>query len=187
MTPTIISFSGYVRSGKDTAADALVEKLGYEKLSFAAPLKEAVIALDPIVTHWQGTPVYLSEYIQEVGGLEKAKHHPEIRRTLQRFGTEVGRNIFGQDFWLEQLVAKMTKSKAPGFVIPDARFVNELALIDSLGGVSYYISRTGIEAPNDHSSESLSKDSFNEKYVIENNFETAEAFKEEVLRRVCGN
>lgn len=41
----VISLSGYMGSGKDTAADALVNNLGFTKVSFAAPLKEATSIL----------------------------------------------------------------------------------------------------------------------------------------------
>jgi dephospho-CoA kinase len=45
----IIGLSGYARSGKDTAADHLVNEYGFTRYSFAAPMKEAMYRLNPIV------------------------------------------------------------------------------------------------------------------------------------------
>lgn len=42
-----IGIVGRKRSGKDTAAAALVEKLGYVRHGFADPLKDAALALNP--------------------------------------------------------------------------------------------------------------------------------------------
>ena len=47
--PRLITFSGALRSGKDTAADYLVAKHGFVKFQFSEPLHDAMMALDPIV------------------------------------------------------------------------------------------------------------------------------------------
>jgi hypothetical protein len=45
----LICLTGAARSGKDSVADRLVERHGFAKISFAAPLKQALRATDPIL------------------------------------------------------------------------------------------------------------------------------------------
>jgi hypothetical protein len=44
----LVAFSGYARSGKDTAADALLP-LGFQRVAFADKLRECLYALNPTV------------------------------------------------------------------------------------------------------------------------------------------
>ena len=48
--PTIVAFCGKAGAGKDTAAQVLCDHLGFERLAFADPLKEAlaIIANEPV-------------------------------------------------------------------------------------------------------------------------------------------
>lgn len=48
----IIAFTGYAGSGKDTAAQVLIDKYGFEKKCFADAVREAMEIVNPIV----GTP-----------------------------------------------------------------------------------------------------------------------------------
>lgn len=48
----IIALSGWKGSGKDTAADRLVDIYGYKKMSFAEPLKQYVSKEHDIPTNW---------------------------------------------------------------------------------------------------------------------------------------
>lgn len=92
-----IGIVGRKRSGKDTAAQALVDKLGYVRHGLADPLKAAALKLDPYV-HFScehGLGFRLSEVV-EVHGWEDAKDvFPEVRQVLQRLGDEAGRQVHG--------------------------------------------------------------------------------------------
>ncbi|NDB86541.1 MAG: DUF4406 domain-containing protein, partial [Alphaproteobacteria bacterium] len=93
----VLGLSGYARSGKDTVGDILTQN-GYTKFSFAAELKQAIYNLNPLVS------VDGMTYQRSLIGfdLDQAKVlYPEIRKLLQRMGTEVGRKLFGEDFWVE--------------------------------------------------------------------------------------
>lgn len=156
----IVGLTGYAQSGKDTAAAALVEK-GWVRLSFAEPLRSALLALNPVVSvaresvrpGWGRLATVLDDYDYD----ECKRRYPEYRELLQRFGTEVGREQFGESFWVDRIRDKITKQSwagVPGFVIPDTRFPNEEEFIHSYpGGRVYKIVRTGTEAVNTHVSD----------------------------------
>ena len=161
----VIGVSGYARSGKDTTADYLVKTHGFEKISFAAPLKEAVYRLNPIVeaSNWHFVDV---KRAVDTYGWENAKDiFPEVRRLLQVFGTEVGRDMFGDSFWIDQAIKKI---KNKPVVFSDVRFRNEADMITSCGGVVWNVKRNGVESLNDHPSENNLKDYIFDR-VIENN------------------
>ena len=144
----VVGLCGLAQSGKDTAAGALIED-GFIRLAFADALRDAVYALDPIV----GSDGVGARSVVDALGWDLAKtSFPEVRRVLQRFGTEVGRDQFGEGFWVERLRAQMSGS-ALGYVITDCRFVNEERFVHSLGGVMVRVVRPGVSLLNDHSSE----------------------------------
>ena len=54
----IIAISGWKRSGKDTAAEFLIEKHGFTRISFADPLKDMVAEEYEIERSWLDDPEY---------------------------------------------------------------------------------------------------------------------------------
>ena len=156
---TLVGFSGYARSGKDSAAGSLVATRGFTKKSFAEQLKAAVYALDPLVKHrrfWNTKFHFATTRLSSLvdsRGWEGAKDEAsgEVRRLLQFMGTEVGRKLFGEDFWVQQALNGYTaKDKV---VFTDVRFPNEAKAIKDLGGVVLRVTRKGIHAVSDHPSE----------------------------------
>lgn len=145
----IVGLSGWARAGKDTVADYLVENHGFVKLSFAAPMRTSLEALNPIV----GESTRLTDAIKEYGwdGYKESPYGDEMRALMQRFGTEVGRNIFGESFWVDQ--AMKLAQPYDKVVFSDMRFKNEAKAILEAGGDAWRITRTGVEAVNDHISE----------------------------------
>lgn len=160
----IIGLSGYARSGKDTAADHLVNEYGFTRYSFAAPMKEAMYRLNPIV-HSDQIGNFRYKDLVDVYGLDTAKDsHPEIRRLLQVFGTEVGRDMFGENFWVN---LALNSAKEDRVVISDVRFKNEAEGIKAAGGEVWRINRIGIGPVTDHPSE-IDLDGYPFDYVIDN-------------------
>ncbi len=157
--PRIIAIAGFATSGKDTAADHLVAGYGYVKVSWADKLREAALALDPIVD-WDpyDGPVRYADLVRRIG-YNAAKSHsgvgPEVRRTLIRLGTEVGRNVFGENFWVDLLMSSLHPAKR--YVIPDTRFPNEAWAAKS-SGVVVRVRRPGVGAVVDHPSETALAD-----------------------------
>ena len=149
----IVGLCGYATSGKDTAAMGLIEA-GWTRVALADGVRDATLAFNPMVEQTlDGKPVYLS-YKLEGNGWDYAKINGEIRRLLQRMGTEAGRNIHGDDCWIK--LAKRKIDAAPGnVVITDVRFANEAEAIRSWGGKVIRIDRPGVGPVNGHASESL--------------------------------
>jgi hypothetical protein len=135
---TDIAFIGRMRSGKDTAGARLVEHHGYTRLAFADPLKDAALALDPIVgahrTGWgeDGTgDVRLSELVRDIGWDRAKSECPEVRRTLQRMGQGV--RALDPDFWLNILAESWRQVAEGRTVVTDVRYRNEADMLRTLG------------------------------------------------------
>lgn len=135
-------------------------------MAFADPLRKGSMAIDPIVGHhplswWQrlftGPQVMRLSDVVNREGWERAKRHSEVRRFIQRYGTEGGRDVFGYDCWVilaRQAIANLLATHS--IVVTDVRFENEADLIRELGGVVIRVIRPGLEASNDfHRSERI--------------------------------
>lgn len=142
----LIGLVGKAGAGKDTVADYLIAAHGFEKLSFAAALKAAVLALNPKVGFGppiDGSPAQQVFRVADVvarDGWDTAKREiPEVRRLLQVMGTEVGRQILGENVWVG-LVARQIEPRK-NYVITDVRFPNEVQFVRSLVGTVVQITR----------------------------------------------
>ncbi|MGW6600563.1 deoxynucleotide monophosphate kinase family protein [Streptomyces sp. NPDC055036] len=143
MSEFLIGLSGYARSGKDTAAQALADR-GWRRAAFADKLREFLLALDPLLPALHGhggQPFRLRRYV-EAWGWERAKdEHPEVRALLQRAGTEAGRRVLGANVWVNALFEE--HEDAPALVVSDVRFPNEAQAISDRGGVVIRVERPG--------------------------------------------
>ncbi len=147
----ILGISGWARNGKDTIADHLIAEYGYERVSFAAPMKDALYKLNPKITidGVMGVPLVVGVDVYGWDGLKE--HGPEIRELLQRFGTEVGREMWGEDFWVNAAIDSIEDGSK--MVVSDVRYPNEANAIKKLGGEVWRVVRPGYGAANDHPSE----------------------------------
>lgn len=156
----LVLLSGRKRSGKDTLAERLVKRHGYTRVAFADVLREMLLALDPIVDHdeWTDLHLRLSDVVNDEGW-EEAKAHPEVRRLLQRLGTEAGREILGENVWVEHARKKIAAIDGP-VVVTDTRFPNELDVGSGLDRavVPVRIERPGLESDDLHPSETALDD-----------------------------
>lgn len=160
----LVGFHGCKGVGKDTAADFLVARHNFVKLPFAGPLKQAVANLFGIslaqVDKYKdndGNSIDLVSVILEICGSDgkrMSQYDFSWREFLQRFGTEMGRQTFGQNFWVERWHESFLKHRAvaQSVVVTDVRFPNEAAAIRQLGGMVIQIKREGHE-PDGHASE----------------------------------
>lgn len=155
---TLIALAGAAGAGKDTAAEALL-KVGYRRDAFADRMRTAILALDPTVDFMQigdGTiaHVKLSWLIDQFGWDHAKREYPEVRRLLQKFGTEAGRDIHGPNCWVDLVFNSWEEAGFPRTVITDCRFPNEAQAVRNNGGLVVQIVRPGIEAlPGGHASE----------------------------------
>ena len=140
----IIGFVGFIGSGKDTAADYLVNFHGFRRDSFANTLKDAVAC----VFGWdrtllEGRTKEAREWREQVDTWWAERlNMPGLtpRLMLQLWGTEVCRNGFHDDIWIASLENKMRKT-TDNIVISDVRFPNEIKAIHNAGGIVVRIKR----------------------------------------------
>lgn len=147
----ILALTGYAQSGKDTVAEILVANHGFTRISFADPIREAVYALNPIVT--PGSDVRVRNLVDLLGWDNVKVQYPEIRRLLQVFGTEVAREQWSDTFWIDLAFSKMEPHKA--YVITDCRFPNEAEAIRAHDGKIWRVNRPGVGPVNSHASDNF--------------------------------
>jgi hypothetical protein len=141
---TIIGFAGKLESGKSTAAKFLVEDRGFEKLSFAEPLREEVADAFNYGEQFrqlcekamgEGPQAAISRrLIAALVACRKAgyenpwsKPTPEpMRNILQLWGTEY-RRLVDLEHWVKAIRRRLLPLRK--YVIDDVRFHNELALM----------------------------------------------------------
>lgn len=146
MTGTLIGLIGRQRAGKNLTAEILRQLYPDREIAqfaFADKMREALYRLNP---HVNGDGL---QYLVDTWGWDVVKeHYPEVRALLQRFGTEVGRKLFGEDFWVDQIWPDVLDALSRGAVaiITDARFNNELFRIAFGGhGMVWRIERLDLE------------------------------------------
>ena len=173
----IIGLSGYARSGKDEAAKVLVEEFGFTRVAFADKWREVLYQLNPIIevdAHSDGeggirrVHSYLQDLINAYGwdGYKETRFGPEIRRLLQRLGTEAGRQTLWDSIWID--AALTGHDDDAKLVLTDCRFPNEYEAIKSRGGSVWRITRKGVGPANEHPSET-SLDGYAFDAIINNN------------------
>lgn len=163
----IIGLAGNMQVGKDTVADYLVENYGFVKVGFSDKLYEAVCALFNITLE-EALEYKQRNIIVNIQELNPITEHNDFRGSLgeftwreflQRFGTEMGRNVFGQAFWTRQLLSSLTPTQ--NYVVRDVRFNNEaLGLLTVPDSYIWQITRPGYEG-DAHASEQ----GINERYI----------------------
>jgi ectoine hydroxylase-related dioxygenase (phytanoyl-CoA dioxygenase family) len=190
----IIGLSGYARSGKDEAAKVLVEEFGFTRVAFADKLRDFLYALNPMVIHAQeinpkdGSHKKDIKYVQDVideYGWDKYKETifgDEIRRLLQRLGTEAGRETMWDSIWIDAAFAGLSDDAK--VVVSDARFINEFEAVVSRGGFILRIERAGVGPANSHASE-LEALSYTFPVMIHNDG-TLEEYRDKVRQAYLG-
>ena len=171
MNYPLIGLSGLKRSGKDTVASILENNYGFSRLAFADKLREALLMLNPFIVD---TDAHMYSPLQNLvdtwgwEGLKTTHWYPEIRRLLQRGGTEMGRNTISPEVWVSPIMQQyaLLNQENVRVVISDVRFSNEAAAIKHHGGIVIEVRRDRTESPDTHSSEIID---FDPDLVLDNN------------------
>jgi hypothetical protein len=139
----IIGICGLIGSGKDTAADYLVNFHEFRRESFANSLKDAVSS----VFGWdremlEGRTKESREWREQPDAWWSERLGKPItpRYVLQQWGTEVIREEFHDDMWIASLENKLRTSK-DSIVITDCRFPNEIKVLKQRGAKIVWIQR----------------------------------------------
>jgi len=173
----IIGLTGPARSGKDTAAETLVNK-GWRQYRFADPLKKSVQAMFGLTERHTDGDLKESP-IDWLDGVTP-------RQIMQTLGTEWGRDCIHPDLWLrvaDRALERTADHGHPGIVISDVRFDNEAAFVRDRGGSVVHIRRESAGSVNAHSSESgVTFDAAD--YLIDNNGTIHELGAQ--IRRIAG-
>lgn len=152
----LIGFHGLAGSGKNEAANALIG-LGWKQDAFANRMRDAILKLNPIValdvvqygpeTGECITVERLADIVARSGWDVAKREYSEVRALLQKFGTEMGRDCFGKNFWIDLLFKdnQWVIAQGSGLAISDTRFDNEAEAIGNDGGVVIEIVRPGLE------------------------------------------
>lgn len=139
----IVGITGKAGAGKDTVADRLVNRHGFKKMSFAAPLKEVLLKMNPIIGMDIMQPsrtITLSEALERNGGEDGVKSlFPEYRKLLQKLGTEGIRSI-DEQFWIKAATKMiLAEPNEARLVFTDCRFPNEAKVIQEAGLWGNYV------------------------------------------------
>ena len=121
----IIGITGKKGSGKDTVANVLQTSFGFEKMSFAKPIKDIVhntFGIDKaILSGDNGEREFRELPLPDW-------FHLSPRDMLQKIGMSF-RDELHKDIWVRVLENKIKDTKK-NIVISDVRFKNELELIE---------------------------------------------------------
>lgn len=166
---SIIAFAGRMRCGKSTLA-SVTEKYGYERVSFATPLKNLVahimhVKLEDIASLKTANGNFeISDedcrFISEETGIDAQEvsktlqEHPwqNSRQLLQVVGTDLIRH-FNADWHANKLKEYILSSENDKFVFDDLRFKNERQMIEELGGDCWFVVRPYLDEISNHVSE----------------------------------
>jgi len=116
---------GKAGAGKDTVGDYLYENYGFERVSFAEPLKRGIKEMF-MLTEEQ----IVDREIRE----QPLEFFPEWspRKLFQYFGTELLRGQFDDGIWIKLFHKRLANMKNRRIIITDLRFPNELTEVKSL-------------------------------------------------------
>lgn len=143
MSKQIIGICGFIGSGKDTAADYLVNFHEFKRESFAATLKDATAN----VFGWdremlEGRTKASRDWREQKDEWWSNRLGIDItpRYILQQWGTNVLRQHFHDDIWIASLENKLRTTK-DNIVISDCRFPNEIKGLKAQGAKIVWIQR----------------------------------------------
>jgi len=152
----LIGIGGKLRSGKDTVADYLVENYGWVKLGMSDPLDVALQRQNPYIRIKPGEPLNKTKslkFLQYVDIRKKisyveAKTIEDVRRNLMTLGTEVGRELLGEDTWVnvaDQMIYDLLL-EGKNVILTGVRFPNEITLVNKYeNGETWYTVRPELE------------------------------------------
>jgi Deoxynucleotide monophosphate kinase len=133
----IIGLCGLKGSGKDTVAARLIKDYGFERKAFADSLKRSAAALlDIDASEFEKLKNDSNAFV----GLYSYTDNPHfrikmsVREYLQRYGTEAHRQVFGWDFWVDQVLPMDGFYAERNIVVTDVRYINEADRIHALQG-----------------------------------------------------
>lgn len=157
----LIGIIGKKRCGKDTIAEHLINKEGFQRYSFADPLKKGAMAMFGFTDAQMWGSTEDKETIDPRWGISP-------RRMLQLMGTELfqydiqkhlnkGEFPIGREVWVHRFKMWYQEMKEVNpdlkVVIADVRFIHEVNAIREIGGEIWRVERPSIVSIDGHASE----------------------------------
>jgi len=166
----IVAFSGRKFAGKDTAAEGLIKRHKFIRVSLADELKDIASVVFHIPRPWMDDPskkelpfptpliissTHLEDLVDqlELDGFRVNEDAQKtiyasfigrslnsIREVLQVLGTDICRTNIKDTIWLEYFDRRVAKIEG-NIVVTDARFKNERAHLKNLGAVLVLVKR----------------------------------------------
>lgn len=144
--PNVVGICGQAGAGKDTAAKWFIER-GYRRSGFADPIKWMLNqAFGWSMADWDDRVWKEDPDVVRAEDRRGRTSKTSPRSLAMWLGTEVVRNNFGNDAWVNVWKQRWHDTGQPKVVVPDVRFQNEVDAIHKLGGVVIRVTR-----PNDRS------------------------------------
>jgi hypothetical protein len=147
----IIGLCGAQGSGKTTVAEAVVNSpilpndKKWRRRSLAQPIRDMLSVL--VQPHHLVPMADKTAKPKELQG-------KSVRETMQLLGTEWGRNLIGQDIWLDALIRWAIGNNCKRIIVDDLRMQNEFDFIKNAGGLVVKVLRSKADRYHDqHSSE----------------------------------
>ena len=147
---TIIGLTGYAQSGKDTVAALIAEQIEgtVKTVAFADLIKVSAARALGVLRHpddvglravqgW-ADEFKLHQSVKIVDARGDVIHSISGRSFLQRYGSEAHRDLFGADFWVDQI---NWQPDCDVLIITDCRFPNEAKAIHDRGGEVWRVVR----------------------------------------------
>ena len=144
MKRKILGLCGFIGTGKTTTGNILVKEFGFEAISFAGTLKDAVSSVFGWPRHLLEGDTEESRMFRETldeWWTKKLNINILPREVLQKVGTEVFRMNFHPDIWIQSAMKKGLDKPDSNFVFTDTRFKNEIKAIKEIGGKIIWIQR----------------------------------------------
>lgn len=160
----ILGLAGRKRVGKNTAADYLTAQYGFVQVSFAEPIRNLLEVMNPIVPS-AGGHERLLDVLERHGSFDAIKEEDprasaEIRKLMQRAGTEWGRATMDGCVWIMALEDYLNRhikgwwnERGPRVAVTDVRFDNEARWVRLNRGRVINIERPAIVSIDGHASE----------------------------------
>ena len=176
----VILINGKAGAGKDTLCEVLTETLTgkVRRIAFADPLKEGCSKIFGIPLHY-----FYDRDLKDAADLTEYGYPGKTPRWLLQFvGTEMFRNKFGSEIWVQTAANKINNDDEHDvFIVTDCRFQNELLLGEHLKDAN--MTWLKVERPNNptpvftHASEQELKALFDQTII---NDSTIDALREQV-------
>ena len=165
----LVGVLGFIGSGKGTVGDLLSQSYDFKQVSFAEHLKDVTSTMFGWPRHLlEGDTEESRKFREEPDAFWSGKMGKPFtpRLALQLMGTEAGRKVFHENFWVLSLEKKIF-NEAGNFVVTDVRFKNEIDWVHQKGGILIEVRRGIIPHWYDIASQANNGSSNAERFMIE--------------------